>query len=127
MRRLAYGTARCLLDNQKALSTQHQAGPMELTPREKDKLLIFTAALLAERRKARGLKLNYPEAVALISAAVMEGARDGKTVAALMSEGRSVLTRADVMDGIAEMIPDIQVEATFPDGTKLVTVHQPIV
>ena len=100
---------------------------MELTPREKDKLLIFTAALLAERRKARGLKLNYPEAVALISAAVMEGARDGKTVAQLMSEGRTVLTRADVMDGIAEMIPDIQVEATFPDGTKLVTVHQPIV
>jgi urease subunit gamma len=99
---------------------------MELTPREKDKLLIFTAALLAERRKARGLKLNYPEAVALISAAVMEGARDGKTVAQLMSDGRSVLTRADVMDGIAEMIPDIQIEASFPDGTKLVTVHQPI-
>lgn len=100
---------------------------MELTPREKDKLLIFTAGLLAERRKARGLKLNYPEAVAFISAAVMEGARDGKTVAQLMSEGRNILTRADVMDGIAEMIPDIQVEATFPDGTKLVTVHQPIV
>ena len=100
---------------------------MELTPREKDKLLLFTAALLAERRKARGLKLNYPEAMALISAAVMEGARDGKTVAQLMSEGRAVLTRDDVMDGIAEMIPDIQVEATFPDGTKLVTVHQPIV
>jgi urease subunit gamma len=100
---------------------------MELSPREKDKLLLFTAALLAERRKARGLKLNYPEAVALISAAVMEGARDGKTVAQLMSEGRNVLTRADVMDGIAEMIPDIQVEATFPDGTKLVTVHQPII
>ena len=100
---------------------------MELTPREKDKLLLFTAALLAERRKARGLKLNYPEAIALISAAVMEGARDGKTVAQLMSEGRKVLTRADVMDGIAEMIPDIQVEASFPDGTKLVTVHQPIV
>jgi urease subunit gamma len=100
---------------------------MELTPREKDKLLIFTAGLLAERRKARGLKLNYPEAIALISATVMEGARDGKTVAQLMSEGRTVLTRADVMDGIAEMIPDIQVEATFPDGTKLVTVHQPIV
>ena len=99
---------------------------MELTPREKDKLLIFTAALLAERRKARGLKLNYP-AVALISAAVMEGARDGKTVAQLMSEGRTVLTRADVMEGIPEMIPDIQVEASFPDGTKLVTVHQPIV
>ena len=100
---------------------------MELTPREKDKLLIFTAGLLAERRRARGLKLNYPEAVALISAAVMEGARDGKTVAQLMSEGRSLLGRADVMDGIAEMSPDIQVEATFPDGTKLVTVHQPIV
>ena len=100
---------------------------MELTPREKDKLLIFTAALLAERRKARGLKLNYPEAMALISAAVMGGARDGKTVAQLMSEGRSVLTRGDVMDGIAEMIPDIQVEASFADGTKLVTVHQPIV
>ena len=103
------------------------AHPMELTPREKDKLLIFTAGLLAERRKARGLKLNYPEAIALISATVMEGARDGKTVAQLMSEGRAVLRRADVMDGIAEMIPDIQVEATFPDGTKLVTVHQPIV
>lgn len=100
---------------------------MELTPREKDKLLIFTAGLLAERRKARGLQLNYPEAIALISAAVMEGARDGKTVAQLMSEGRTLLTRADVMEGIADMIPDIQVEATFPDGTKLVTVHQPIV
>ena len=100
---------------------------MELTPREKDKLLVFTAALLAERRKARGLKLNYPESLAYISAAVMEGARDGKTVAQLMSFGRTVLARADVMDGIAEMIPDIQVEATFPDGTKLVTVHQPIV
>ena len=100
---------------------------MELTPREKDKLLIFTAALLAERRRARGLKLNYPEAVAFISAAVMEGARDGKTVAQLMSEGRSILTRGDVMDGIAELISDIQVEATFSDGTKLVTVHQPIV
>lgn len=99
---------------------------MELTPREKDKLLVFTAALVAERRRARGLKLNYPEAVALISAAVMEGARDGKTVAQLMSEGRSVLRREDVMDGVAEMIPDIQVEATFPDGTKLVTVHDPI-
>jgi urease subunit gamma len=100
---------------------------MELTPREKDKLLLFTAALVAERRRARGLRLNYPEAVALISAAVMEGARDGKTVAQLMSEGRSVLGRADVMEGVAEMIPEIQVEATFPDGTKLVTVHQPIV
>ena len=99
---------------------------MELTPREKDKLLIFTAALLAERRKARGLKLNYPEAVALISAAVMEGARDGKSVAQLMSEGRTVLGRDDVMEGVPEMIPDIQVEATFPDGTKLVTVHTPI-
>ena len=99
---------------------------MELTPREKDKLLIFTAALLAERRKARGLKLNYPEAVALISAAVMEGARDGKTVARLMSEGRSVLTRDDVMEGVPEMIHDVQDEATFPDGTKLVTVHNPI-
>jgi urease subunit gamma len=99
---------------------------MELSPREKDKLLIFTAALLAERRKARGLKLNYPEAVALITAAVMEGARDGKTVAQLMTEGRQVLTRADVMEGVAEMISDIQVEATFPDGTKLVTVHQPL-
>ena len=100
---------------------------MELTPREKDKLLIFTASLLAERRRARGLKLTYPEAVALISAAVMEGARDGKTVAQLMSEGRTILSRADVMDGIPELIPDIQVEATFADGTKLVTVHQPIV
>ncbi|MDM5180154.1 urease subunit gamma [Massilia sp. DJPM01] len=99
---------------------------MDLTPREKDKLLIFTAALLAERRMARGLKLNYPEAVALISAAIMEGARDGKTVAQLMSGGAAILTRADVMDGIAEMIPDIQVEATFPDGSKLVTVHNPI-
>jgi urease subunit gamma len=100
---------------------------MDLTPREKDKLMIFTAALLAERRRARGLKLNHPEAVALITAAILEGARDGRTVAELMSDGKQVLTRADVMDGIAEMIPDIQVEATFPDGTKLVTVHQPIV
>jgi len=100
---------------------------MELTYREKDKLLIFTAALLAERRRARGLKLNYPEAVAYLSAAVMEGARDGKSVAQLMSEGRTLLARQDVMAGVAEMIPDIQVEATFPDGTKLVTVHQPIV
>jgi urease subunit gamma len=99
---------------------------MNLTPREKDKLLLFTASLLAERRMARGLKLNYPEAIALISAHIMEGARDGRSVAELMSEGRHVLTRADVMDGIAEMIPEIQVEATFPDGTKLVTVHQPI-
>lgn len=100
--------------------------PMKLTPREKDKLLIFTAALLAERRRARGLKLNYPEAVAFISAALMEGARDGKTVAELMHEGTTLLTRDDVMDGVPEMIPDIQIEATFPDGTKLVTVHQPI-
>ena len=99
---------------------------MELKPREKDKLLLFTAALLAKRRLARGLKLNYPEAIALISASVMEGARDGKTVAQLMSDGRKILTRSDVMEGIPEMIPDIQVEATFPDGTKLVTVHQPI-
>src|SRR3954463_15007589 len=99
---------------------------MELTPREKDKLMLFTAALLAERRKARGLKLNYPEAVALITAAIMEGARDGRTVAELMSEGTRVLTRDDVMDGIAEMIPEIQVEAPFPDGTKLVPVPQPI-
>ncbi len=100
---------------------------MELTPREKDKLLIFTAALLAERRKARGVKLNYPEAVAFISAFVMEGARDGRTVAELMSAGRTVLRREDVMVGVPEMIPDIQIEATFPDGTKLVTVHDPIV
>src|ERR1041385_819131 len=99
---------------------------MELTPREKDKLLIFTAALLAERRLARGVKLNYPEAVAYLSAAIMEGARDGRSVAELMSEGTRWLTRAQVMDGIAEMIPEIQVEATFPDGTKLVTVHRPI-
>lgn len=100
---------------------------MELTPREKDKLLIFTAGLLAERRKARGLKLNYPEAVAYISAAILEGARDGRTVAELMGFGMTLLTRDDVMDGIAEMIPEIQVEATFPDGTKLVTVHNPII
>jgi urease subunit gamma len=100
---------------------------MELTPREKDKLLIFTASLVAERRRARGLKLNYPEAVALITAAILEGARDGKTVADLMSYGRSILARDEVMEGIPEMIPEIQVEATFPDGTKLVTVHQPIV
>ena len=100
---------------------------MELTPREKDKLLIFTAGLLAERRKARGLKLNYPEAVAFISAAILEGARDGRTVAELMSYGTTLLKRDDVMEGIAEMIPDIQVEATFPYGTKLVTVHHPII
>ena len=99
---------------------------MELTPREKDKLLIFTAALLAERRRARGLKLNYPEAVALISAAIMEGARDGRTVAELMSEGAKILSRDDVMDGIPELLPEVQVEATFPDGTKLVTIHHPI-
>jgi urease subunit gamma len=99
---------------------------MELTPREKDKLLVFTAALLAERRKNRGLKLNYPEAVAFISAAIMEGARDGRSVQELMSWGATLLKRADVMEGVAEMIPEIQVEATFPDGTKLVTVHNPI-
>ena len=99
---------------------------MDLTPREKDKLLIFTAALVAERRRARGLKLNHPEAIALITAAVLEGARDGRTVAELMSYGATLLTRADVMDGVPEMIPDVQVEATFPDGTKLVTVHEPI-
>ncbi|GAB2837643.1 urease subunit gamma [Pseudoduganella ginsengisoli] len=99
---------------------------MDLTPREKDKLLIFTAALLAERRRARGLKLNHPEAVALITAAIMEGARDGKSVAELMDEGTRILGRADVMEGVPEMIPDIQVEATFPDGSKLVTVHHPI-
>jgi urease subunit gamma len=99
---------------------------MDLTPREKDKLLIFTAALLAERRRARGLKLNHPEAVAFITAAVLEGARDGRTVADLMHYGTTLLTRDDVMEGVAEMIPDIQVEATFPDGTKLVTVHDPI-
>ena len=99
---------------------------MELTPREKDKLLIFTAGLLAERRKAKGLKLNYPEAVAYISSAIMEGAREGKTVAELMSYGATLLSRDEVMEGIPEMIPEIQVEATFPDGTKLVTVHHPI-
>jgi urease subunit gamma len=99
---------------------------MDLTPREKDKLLIFTAALLAQQRRARGLKLNYPEAVAFITAAVMEGARDGRSVAELMAFGRTVLGKDDVMEGISEMVPDIQVEATFVDGTKLVTVHQPI-
>jgi len=99
---------------------------MELTPREKDKLLIFTAALLAERRRARGLRLNYPEAVAFISAAILEGARDGRSVAELMTYGTTLLARADVMEGVPEMIPDIQVEASYPDGTKLVTVHQPI-
>jgi urease subunit gamma len=99
---------------------------MELTPREKDKLLVFTAALLAERRRARGLKLNYPEAMAFITAAILEGARDGRSVAELMSYGTTLLGRDDVMQGVPEMIPDIQVEATFPDGTKLVTVHHPI-
>ena len=100
---------------------------MDLTPREKDKLLLFTAALLAERRKARGLKLNHPESIALISAAILEGARDGMSVAELMNHGRTILTRDEVMEGVPEMIPDVQVEATFPDGTKLVTVHQPII
>ncbi|MFZ1829035.1 MAG: urease subunit gamma [Candidatus Competibacteraceae bacterium] len=99
---------------------------MELTPREKDKLLLFTAGLLAERRKAKGLQLNYPEAVAYLSCALLEGARAGRSVAELMSDGRTLLTRDDVMDGVPEMIPDVQIEATFPDGTKLVTVHQPI-
>ncbi|KXU37541.1 urease subunit gamma [Cephaloticoccus primus] len=100
---------------------------MELSPREKDKLLIFTAGLVAERRRARGVRLNYPEAVALITCALLEGARDGRSVAELMDEGKHILTRAEVMEGVPEMIPDIQVEATFPDGTKLVTVHHPIV
>src|SRR5690606_2110793 len=100
---------------------------MDLTPREKDKLLIVTAALLAERRMARGLKLNYPEAIALITMEIMEGARDGRSVADLMSFGTTILTREDVMEGIPEMIADIQVEATFPDGTKLVTIHNPII
>ena len=99
---------------------------MELTPREKDKLMLFTAGLLAERRKAKGLKLNYPEAVAYLSAAIMEGAREGKSVSELMGSGATLLTRDDVMEGVPEMIPEIQVEATFPDGTKLVTVHHPI-
>ena len=102
------------------------ASVRHLSPRDKDKLLIFTAALVAERRKARGLKLNYPEAVAYISAAILEGARDGRTVAELMSYGAELLTRNDVMEGVAEIIPEVQVEATFPDGTKLVTVHEPI-
>jgi urease subunit gamma len=100
---------------------------MELTPREKDKLLVFTAALLAERRRSKGLKLNYPEAVAFISAALMEGAREGRSVQELMSWGTTLLKRADVMEGVPEMVPEIQIEATFPDGTKLVTVHNPIV
>ncbi|MDG4551671.1 MAG: urease subunit gamma [Candidatus Contendobacter sp.] len=99
---------------------------MELTPREKDKLLLFTAGLLAERRKAKGLKLNYPEAVAYLSCALLEGAREGRSVAELMSHGRTLLSRDDVMEGIPEMIPEVQIEATFPDGTKLVTVHHPI-
>lgn len=100
---------------------------MELTPREKDKLLLFTAALLAERRKAKGIKLNYPEAMAYISAEIMEGAREGRTVAELMHYGTTLLSRDDVMEGIPELIHEVQVEATFPDGTKLVTVHNPIV
>lgn len=100
---------------------------MELTPRDKDKLLLFTAGLLAERRRERGLKLNYPEAIALISCEILEGARDGRSVAELMSFGREILTRDDVMEGVAEMVDEVQVEATFPDGTKLVTVHTPIV
>jgi urease subunit gamma len=100
---------------------------MELSPREKDKLLLFTAALLAERRKARGVRLNYPESVAFISAAILEGARDGRSVAELMSYGTTLLKRSDVMEGVPEMIAEVQVEATFPDGTKLVTVHHPIV
>ncbi|GBF81553.1 urease subunit gamma [Aphanothece sacrum] len=99
---------------------------MQLSPQEKDKLLIFTAALVAERRKAKGLKLNYPESVAYISAAILEGAREGKTVEQLMSEGKTLLTQEDVMEGIPEMIHEVQIEATFPDGTKLVTVHEPI-
>ena len=99
---------------------------MQLSPQEKDKLLIFTAALLAERRKEKGLKLNYPEAVAYITAAILEGAREGRTVSELMSYGKTILRREDVMEGIPEMIHDVQVEATFPDGTKLVTFHDPI-
>lgn len=99
---------------------------MELTPREKDKLMLFTAALLADRRKQRGLKLNYPEAVCFISAAILEGARDGRSVAELMAYGRTLLTRSEVMEGVPEMVDEVQVEATFPDGTKLITVHNPI-
>src|SRR5450631_1610075 len=122
--------ARCGRPSSAARPCRRESGPpeasMELSPREKDKLLLFTAALVAERRKARGLLLNYPESVALISAAILEGARDGRTVADLMSFGATVLKRSEVMDGIAEMITEVQVEATFPDGTKLVTVHHPI-
>ena len=115
-------------DSTKSVATLVRASgeAMKLSPQEKDKLMIFTAALLAERRKDKGLKLNYPEAVAYLSAAILEGAREGRTVAELMSYGTTLLTRNDVMDGIAEMIPEVQVEATFPDGTKLVTVHNPI-
>ena len=112
--------------NRAGIHLAYLPSSMELTPREKDKLLIFTAALVAERRRARGLKLNYPEAVAFISAAILEGARDGRSVSELMDFGATILTRDEVMEGVPEMIPDIQVEATFPDGTKLVTVHQPI-
>ncbi len=118
-----------ILDDDNSQSAGRLVGEeaiMDLSPREKDKLLLFTAALVAERRRARGLKLNYPEAVALISAAILEGARDGKSVAELMNEGRTILGKDDVMDGVADMLHDIQVEATFPDGTKLVTVHDPI-
>ncbi|NEA59209.1 urease subunit gamma [Streptomyces sp. SID13666] len=100
---------------------------MQLTPHEQERLLIHVAADVADRRRARGLRLNHPESIALITAHILEGARDGRTVAELMASGRTVLSRADVMDGIPEMIPDVQVEATFPDGTKLVTVHDPIV
>lgn len=120
------GKICCCTTNLGHIIDFEEGKPMELLPREKDKLLIFTAGLVAERRKARGLKLNYPEVIAYISAEILEGARDGKTVAELMSYGATLLTREDVMDGVAEMIHDIQVEATFPDGTKLVTVHNPI-
>jgi urease subunit gamma len=120
------GQTRALGCLRKPRALNRSEATMDLTPREKDKLLIFTAALLAERRKARGLKLNVPESIAFISAAIMEGARDGKTVAQLMSEGKTVLGISDVMDGVADIVTEIQVEATFPDGTKLVTVHQPI-
>jgi len=118
----------CIRGSQRAAGTvlANWRRNVELTPREKDKLLIFTAALLAERRKGRGLKLNYPEAVAFLSAAIMEGARDGRSVSELMGWGATLLKRDEVMEGVPEMIPEIQVEATFPDGTKLVTVHNPI-